>query len=546
MKKHAGVFAAVFFALAALSLKPWLMDFALDDDWAYALPVKILRDGGLLALTNWSPHTQILQIFWGWLWSLPFGFSPGALKLSTLFLATGGVWLFYKLLRKLEVEEYAALAGALCLAFNPLFFLLSNTFMTDVPYLVLVLASLLAFLRWRKGEPKELAVCALLSAAATLVHQTGLLLPAAFSLALLLEGRQNLKTLFRLWLPTVTAIGCWWFWIHHNGSTPAVFNAMGKDALFYYSSPLLVAKETALRLAHTALYCGLFASPLAAALICDTALRKTLRENKALLAVGLLATVALFSFALSSGGVTAVGNDINAVGLGTITISGDKASGFLALPFLWPALHLAAALSAVILVAAFASGRQLSSGMKTVLLVFGLQFAVTVAMRNFFDRYFLYMLPLPLAFAVMELAARKTPLKPAFLALALLGAFSWACTADYLDWNKAKWQLAHAAQNYGIAPDEVTAGFDYDGWHTYQKNNAAGGKTDSSDEWSWRDMSKMKAAVIFSVPPEKAGDVLERLDYHTPLAPNSGGRLFLVKVRAGEFIADGGQPDLQK
>ncbi len=50
-------------------------EFSLNDDWAYALPVKTLVERGSIRFTFWQSMTLIAQVLWGALFCLPRGFS---------------------------------------------------------------------------------------------------------------------------------------------------------------------------------------------------------------------------------------------------------------------------------------------------------------------------------------------------------------------------------------------------------------------------------------------------------------------------------------
>ena len=61
-------------------------ELALNDDWAYVLPVQMLFERGALQLTFFQGMTLVGQLAWGALFCVPFGFSLTALRLSTLVL----------------------------------------------------------------------------------------------------------------------------------------------------------------------------------------------------------------------------------------------------------------------------------------------------------------------------------------------------------------------------------------------------------------------------------------------------------------------------
>src|SRR5260370_17820372 len=122
-------------------------EFPLNDDWAYAAAVKTLLGGGGIRLSGWTTVNLIAQVLWGALFCLPFGFSFTALRISTLVLGLTGVLALYGLLREGDADHGTALFGALLLAFNPLYLVLSYTFMSDVPFIAFSILSFYFLLR---------------------------------------------------------------------------------------------------------------------------------------------------------------------------------------------------------------------------------------------------------------------------------------------------------------------------------------------------------------------------------------------------------------
>jgi hypothetical protein len=216
----------------------------------------------------------------------------------------------------------------------------------------------------------------------------------------------------------------------------------------------------------------------------------------------------------------------------TIYGYGAKAAGILGWDIFWPLLAALSIASAGVLAAEFYSLKGLPHAAKACLLVFAVQFGFVLVAPRFFDRYFIYALPAMLIAAA--LAARDIPLSPAALiGAAALALFSLAGTADYLAWNGAKWEAASHAVKYGITAGEVAGGFDYDAWNTYEKRLAELKNTKGSSnvgEWDWEDLSAKKAVVVFLPPPGLMNNVLEKVDYRTPLAPFSGGSVYLLKL----------------
>jgi hypothetical protein len=75
--------------------------------------VETLVDHGHLSFTIWQSMPLIAQVLWGALFTLPFGFSFLALRVSTAVLGAVGIVASYFLLRELRASA---------LALNPLYF----------------------------------------------------------------------------------------------------------------------------------------------------------------------------------------------------------------------------------------------------------------------------------------------------------------------------------------------------------------------------------------------------------------------------------------
>src|SRR5207253_1410227 len=102
-------------------------DVPLIDDWTYAWSVSHLLETGRLQILSISAVYPVSQILWGALFSLPFGFSFAALRVSTVVLATLGSCALYLTLCALGITRARALIGTLCVAFNPVSILLAHS-----------------------------------------------------------------------------------------------------------------------------------------------------------------------------------------------------------------------------------------------------------------------------------------------------------------------------------------------------------------------------------------------------------------------------------
>jgi 4-amino-4-deoxy-L-arabinose transferase-like glycosyltransferase len=133
-------------------------------------------------------------VLWGALFSLPAGSSFTALRFSTLFLSLTTLLLLLLLVRSRGERLLPALLAPLLLLFNPAYLDLSHTFMTDVPFIALTLGSILLLVRGTdRGNKLLLALGMCLGVLATLLRQTGMLIPVAFGIGYLSRGRAGTR-----------------------------------------------------------------------------------------------------------------------------------------------------------------------------------------------------------------------------------------------------------------------------------------------------------------------------------------------------------------
>ena len=126
----------LLYFFAAIVLHPFA-DLPFHDDWTYAWSVEHLLNTGELRVLDWSIHYPVVQILWGALFCLPYGFSFSALRFSTLMLALLGTLALYGTLREFGRTRMESLIAILVLVANPVFFVLTFSFMTDVPFVSL-------------------------------------------------------------------------------------------------------------------------------------------------------------------------------------------------------------------------------------------------------------------------------------------------------------------------------------------------------------------------------------------------------------------------
>ena len=152
----------------------------LHDDWTYAWSVEHFLKTGKLQVLDWSIHYPFAQILWGALFCLPFGFSFSALRVSTVVLSWLGALALYGTLRELGRARHESLIATLVLIANPVFFLLSFSFMTDAPFVSVSSIAFFFIVRaFSRRRPLELWLGCAFGVVGFFIRQIAIAIPGA-------------------------------------------------------------------------------------------------------------------------------------------------------------------------------------------------------------------------------------------------------------------------------------------------------------------------------------------------------------------------------
>jgi hypothetical protein len=465
------MFAAMFMAYSSAAVP-------LIDDWIYAWSVRHFLKTGALRILEWSTTYPIAQILWGALWSELFGFSFAVLRLSTLLLAWAGLIAFFLTLRELQIRPLPAALGTFVLLCNPVLFMLSHSFMTDVPFLSVMNGALLFYVRWaRRGRTADLALGSGLATAAFLIRQVGVALaviPIGYLLLTwLAEGtRRILPWQQRLCLLVpFLGLGLTLGWIHAVHGETRVYHEKTELLRFVWSiSGWIYLRE----LLHVILHLGLILWPLTWAVVSRLSLRALTW------AAGI--TLVLCGFCLLHEGELPqpLGHVLNwdELGMGRVLIAGPLPDR----PWLvWPQrLVLGVALSgAVVLVAMLVDGLRgwthWIQGAGAVLLLNGLcQLPLLAILWLFYDRYYLPLLPGSIALLISRLHPTKRVTALILAGGTLSGAVAITGTIDMFRFSVTVAEARMWLLRQGVAPEYIDAGYVLNGWWLYAPSLQSG------------------------------------------------------------------------
>jgi 4-amino-4-deoxy-L-arabinose transferase-like glycosyltransferase len=237
------------------------------DEWTQASSVEHFLRTGELRVLEWSTVYPLAQILWGALFGRLLGFSFAVLRLSTLVLAWAGLLAFYGTLRELGSRPPLAGLGTLLLWCNPVFFVLSHSFMTDVPFVSVMNAALFCYVRWaNRGRAWDLGLGSVSTTLAFLIRQPGAalaLVPVGYLLLARVAGgeRRALPWSQRLWLLVpFLGVGLTLWWIHAvHGETRVSLEKAQMLRLIFAIDRWVYVRE----LLHALLHLGLVLWPLA-------------------------------------------------------------------------------------------------------------------------------------------------------------------------------------------------------------------------------------------------------------------------------------------
>jgi 4-amino-4-deoxy-L-arabinose transferase-like glycosyltransferase len=436
-------------ALLFVAVPPRAQDFPLNDDWAYAKGAFAFARGRGIHYFGWASMPLLGQWVWAWPFLKVIGESHVALRLSTITLSVLGVAAFYDLLRReAALDARRAALAAAGLAANPLFFLLSGTYLSDVPALSLSLVALALYQRGLQetGGSAALRLAGAAGAAtlAVLTRQNAVAAPVAAGLALLLRRPSRLepRRLLAVAVPVTAGVAALlWF-----RTRPDVIPV----------SPQAPQLWASLQSIFTAWhFLGLAAVPVLVA-IAGRVSWTVFGLSAFALGVGAwgLAEGELFPYL---GNLLTPWGAFGAPGL----VVGERP--LLLGPGARLTLTVVGCLAGAWLLAAAAPRFRRPPGL---LALFTLAHAALLLVTpQQFDRYLVVLLPGALLAAGAEEPGRFRS-RVGIAVVLLFSALSFGLMRDWLAWNSARWTLGRRAVAGGIPATDIEGGFEWDGWHS--------------------------------------------------------------------------------
>ncbi|MCF8244659.1 MAG: glycosyltransferase family 39 protein [Saprospiraceae bacterium] len=452
-------------------------NFPLNDDWAYAKDVWYLSQQGILKLDDWPAMTRLTQIFWGAAFCKVFGFSHEVLRYSTMLLGFAGLVATWFIFVEMGASRRLASLGTAVLMFNPIYFSLSASFMTDVPFLALFLWSIYFYLKSASsGEVKHVVWATIFALLATMVRQFGMAAPLAFAVLWLYRQGFNWRSLAIALTPLALCVAAYLGftkWYEATQGLPEAYGSLDKLVNRFGGKGYYL--ECLRRIGLLLFFLGFCLSPVTLPLLFRQ-LRSTSKSLRWWTAgITLLFSVTFF-FAWEH---YPLGNMVYNLGLGPKTLK-DGAIWVNVFPMLSVlTINLARAVGVLLgivfllnLVPSVVRGFR-TAGKARRQSVFIWTFLVAycgflLTELYFLDRYHMVLIPFLLMVLLQghDFVLGKKQVAIAGLCLVLMAGYAITGTHDYISWNRARWAALHyLTKEKGIKPNQIDGGFEFNGWY---------------------------------------------------------------------------------
>jgi hypothetical protein len=234
-----GLWAVILLFCAAVAAVNPLRECPVIDDWAYATTVWRWLDTGEYRLHEWLAANFPFQALWGGLFCRVFGESFAALRLSTVGLSLVGLAAFRGLSLEHGLSRPAADLLTLCIASSSLFFRMSLTFMTEVPFFAMLTLAMLCYTRAvRRATWLSWVMATIAGGAVILVRQFGAALIPALAVVWLLDpAKKSRFAYYALGLSAPALAATWQLkqgWQHPNWAAQFLIY---RQEFFLFSQP---------------------------------------------------------------------------------------------------------------------------------------------------------------------------------------------------------------------------------------------------------------------------------------------------------------------
>jgi len=468
----------------------------INDDWAYArILEEFVRTGRFIPL-GWIGMNQFTQTVMAYPFVKVFGSGWNVLHLFTMVMGTGVLALTVIWMTQLGAPRGIAFTIALGWMANPIFVGLSGSFMTDVPFLGLLLLSFVFATRClQEGKTFRTLVLFILSVvSAMLLRQPALWLTIAFAVACFdkKKGWNNAKWLIPV-LCAVVAQFLFDYWVSQTGANLEMKRFL-TTRIFDHAKRLLQGEqERWVFILYNATdfpsYVAMMMIPLLPFWL--RGVRRYWFDTKPMQRCGIAVAFAMGCILVGLAGMPPFRshNIIGSLGLGPLTLRDGivvESWSLMNVPVaFWVGIRCLTALTGGMMLATWAGHLQKERTWKQpafrMVIIFMVLYSVPFILTDFFDRY-----ALPVLICAAVVLARIPGQKKCKMAIfSWIWLVAWVAVAaiaahDYQAWQHTRWRAAQDLLAQGIDPKRIDGGFEFNGYYLYGRVNSTPGKS-----WWW-------------------------------------------------------------
>lgn len=469
------------FILSELIVNP-IGNFPLNDDWTYGKSTLLYHTKGIVTVGEFAAMTLYTHILWGALFTKYLGFSFTVLRFSTLVSSFIGMLTMFKLVQNITRNQVAAFVACLALLYNPLYFNLSNTYMTDVNFnTLLLLCCYFAYDFFRSKRIISFLLVFVLSTLLVLIRQFGIIVPVCFTfVCLFLNERRWIYTAAGVLLLAGVYSTFQYYENYLRGIVPewAAYKFSGNVKITSAAFWDLFKMNWDLRYKQILLNILLYSAPFAALF-----LRHVVKDVKLTGIVFAIATTSLIVFFWIGKETFPVGNIFINMALGAETFyqslhlvyknpvehtySGSFEIVLLCIKYCFIFLTVLVMLLGLMRMIRLRinplKGRPGLFFLFCVLFAYIFMILIT---ESYFDRYHIPVITLSILILSHTALQVRTDLRftlPALLIFFYIAVFG---TKDYLELNRNRWAAyAYLTQKEKVNPDWVNGGFEVTCWN---------------------------------------------------------------------------------
>jgi hypothetical protein len=458
----------------ALAILHPLTDAPVVDSWLYAFSVRRFLRTGEIRFAGFTQAMPIAQVIYGVAWSRAFGANSVSLEISVVVLAVLCGLMFHALAIECGAPRWQALAATGLLICNPCFTFLSFSFMTEIPFLTMLVAAHLAFARaGGRREHLWLWLAAALAVIAFMIRPFGAMAIAGCVGAILLgnynawSDRTNRWDRAR-WIKMLTPFGAalavctlLWIWLMVLGPKP--WDLQLDEEHFHYLFRVPLASYIRAGVLGPALYLGMVLSPLAILQLATPRWRRVVMGGAGIFAAA-LALMLIDNRLPATPECSCFGGWRN-----VLILRGDSNRFSWEGDWQYAALALASFGTAGFIAAFAEIFRTLSRAAAAIVIAAIIYWAATIPLWFFNDRYYLVMVPAGAIVLALAPLPRSRWVKAAGLAMTLaMGLMSLGGTYAYQRGMAVILATRNQLEREGVPRSAIDAGYALNGEDLYR------------------------------------------------------------------------------